>query len=371
LNSFDFDKILNSDFQLFLISSLVNFCSATMASKKHKEKIESQPLVSKPESTSSLSSLPIFIDPPIYISLPFSQHLFYMEKNHSHIKSPKQLILSYFPPDFRWIPEHPQKNLIYYTNILIQTKSIHIKPIFSKTFDSPKLSGSLVSITNFISEKEWGTHPSTLRSFVYSNIPYSIPYSYYDYIDAWTKFMLFQTSEFNHFWFIKFDKNFKGIFPLWFLHWWNQFGLTPDTLPQSLLNSFHLFKTLLNPKDFDFDFPPILHFAMKYKIPWFLAWRYTIKGFRVERHWFQAKLRDDSAQIDFVINDVKKLVSKAPVKISPYSDFSRYSDISKKKELIKSFMDSMDSSSDKEKKELIKTFLDSMDDSSDEDEEDY
>jgi hypothetical protein len=31
----------------------------------------------------------------------------------------------------------------------------------------------------------------------------------------------------------------------------------------------------------------------------------------------------------------------------------------------------MDSSSDKEKKELIKTFLDSMDDSSDEDEEDY
>jgi hypothetical protein len=183
--------------------------------------------------------------------------------------------------------------------------------------------------------------------------------------------MLFQTSEFNRFWFIKFDKNFKGIFPLWFLHWWNQFGLIPNTLPQSMLNSFHLFKTLLNPKDFDYDFPPILHFAMKYRIPWFLAWRYTIKGFRVERHWFQAKLRDDSAQIDFVINDVKKLVSKAPVKISPHSDFSRYFDISKKKELIKSFLDSMDSSSDKEKKELIKTFLDSMDDSSDEDEEDY
>jgi hypothetical protein len=100
LNTFDFNKILNSDFQLFLIFSLLNFCSATMASKKDKEKIESQALVSKPESTSSLSSLPIFIDPPIYISLPFSQHLFYIEKNHSHIKSPKQLILSYFPPDF-------------------------------------------------------------------------------------------------------------------------------------------------------------------------------------------------------------------------------------------------------------------------------
>jgi hypothetical protein len=264
------------------------------------------------------------------------------------------LIISYFPPDFHWIPEHPQKNLIYYTNILIQAKSIHIKPIFSKTSSSPKLSGSLASIINFISEKEWGTHPSTLRSFVYFDIPYSIPYSYYDYIDAWTKFMLFQTSEFNHFWFIKFDKNFKGIFPLWFLHWWNQFGLIPYTLPQSLLNAFHLFKTLLNSKDFDSNFPPILHFAKKYRIPWFLAWRYTIKGIRVERHWFQTKLRDDSAQIDVVINDVKKLVSKAPVslKISPHSDFSRHSDVSKKKE-------------------LIKTLLDSLDDSSDEDEENY
>jgi hypothetical protein len=83
----------------------------------------------------------------------------------------------------------------------------------------------------------------------------------------------------------------------------------------------HLFKNLLNPKDFDSNFPPILHFAMKYRTPWFLAWCYTIKGVRVERHWFQAKLRDDSAQIDFVINDVKKLVSKAPVKISPHSAF--------------------------------------------------
>jgi hypothetical protein len=139
----------------------VNFCSATMASKKDKEKIDSIPLVLKPESTPFTPSppfLPIFIDPPIYISLPSSQHLFYIEKNHSHIKSPKQLILSYFPPDFHWIPEHPKKNLVYYTNILIQTKSVHIKLIFSKTSGSPKLSGTLASLTNFISEKDWGTH---------------------------------------------------------------------------------------------------------------------------------------------------------------------------------------------------------------------
>jgi hypothetical protein len=79
-----------------------------------------------------------------------------------------------------------------------------------------------------------------------------------------------------------------------------------------------------------------LQFDKNYRIPWFLAWRYIIKDVRVEKHWFQAKLRDNNEKIDFVINDVKKLAqaSKAPVsfQISPHSAFSRYSNISKKKE---------------------------------------
>ena len=88
----------------FLISLPVNFCSAIMANKKDKEKIDSESLVLKPESTPSppmISNLPIYkslvlklestpspfviYSPLIYISLPFFQHLFSIEKNHSHI----------------------------------------------------------------------------------------------------------------------------------------------------------------------------------------------------------------------------------------------------------------------------------------------
>jgi hypothetical protein len=200
----------------FLISLLVNFCSATMANKKDKEKIDySLHLVSKPEPTSSLPityAPPIYI-PPIYIRLPSFQYLFSIEKNHSYIKSPSELALSYFPPDFHWIPEHPQKNLAYYTNILIQTEFVRFNPIFSKTYYSVKLNGNIAYFVKFISEKDWGIHPSTLRPFVNS----AILYSYYDYIDACFKFMLLQTLEFNHFWFLNFDKNFKGTFLLWFL----------------------------------------------------------------------------------------------------------------------------------------------------------
>ena len=148
-----------------------------MANKKDKEKIDSESLVLKPESTPSppmISNLPIYkplvlkpestpsppviSNPPIYVSLPFFQHLFSIEKNHYHIQFLGQLAFSYFPRDFHWIPKHPQKNLAYYTNILIQTKSIHFRPIMGKNSNYLKILGNIAYFANFISEKDWGTH---------------------------------------------------------------------------------------------------------------------------------------------------------------------------------------------------------------------
>jgi hypothetical protein len=314
-----------------------------MASKKEKGNIDSKAL--KPESTHFFS---LIADPYVYIRLPSSQYPFSIEKNHSHIKSSGQLALSYFPPDFHWIPEHPQKNLAYYTNILIQTESVHFKPIFGKTSDSPKLLGNVAYFVKFISKKDWGVHPSTLRPFVNSNILYS----YYDYINVWYKFMLFQTLEYNHFLFINFDKKFKGTLPIWFLQWWKQFGLIPDILPPLLVDAFHLFKTHLNHKDFDSNFSPILHFAKNYKVPWFLRWYYVIKDTRMERHWLQAKLWDKSPRIDAIVNSVKGMAqaskASASLQISPRGTSSSSSNISKKKELINTFFDSLENCSDED-----------------------
>jgi hypothetical protein len=250
-----------------------------MACKKDKGKIDSKALVLKPESTLFLL---VTSDPPIYISLPSSQHLFSIEKNHSHIKSPGQLALSYFSPNFHWIPKHPQRNLAYYTNILIQTKFVHFKPIFCKTSYSPKLLGNIAYFVKFISKKDWGAHPSTLRPFV----NYVIPYSYYDYIDAWSKFMLFQTPKFNHFLFLNFDKNFKGTLPLGSPSGGNNLALfqtffLPNLLMPSISSRFisivkililisHLFCILLRITEFH----------------GFLKWNYVMKDVRIERHWF-------------------------------------------------------------------------------------
>jgi hypothetical protein len=186
----------------------------------------------------------------------------------------------------------------------------------------------------FIHEKDWGMHPSTLRPFANS----VIPYSYYDYINTWFKFILLQTPEFTHFWIINFDKNFNGSLPIWFLQWWKYFGLNLDTLPSQLNDAFHLFKTHFNHKDFDSDFSPILHFVKKYKIHWFMRWKYVKRDAKIERHWYQTKLNDKSQKIDAIVRDVKEMAQIAQTseaspsfQISPYSAFSRYSNISKKK----------------------------------------
>jgi hypothetical protein len=152
-----------------------------MASKKDKEKIDMLYVASSTKSSSSIVPyVPPIILPPIYVPLLTVQHLFSIEKNHSQDISPRELALSYFPPNFHWVPENLQKNLDYYTNILFQTESVKLYPVYSKSGDTLTVRCTIAYLVKFIHEKDWGLHPSTLRPFDNS----IIPYSYYDYIDA-------------------------------------------------------------------------------------------------------------------------------------------------------------------------------------------
>jgi hypothetical protein len=67
--------------------------------------------------------------PSAYVRLPYFQHLFFVELGMAPIKEPSQLALAYFRPHFHWVPEHPLKDISYYTTILVETKSAHFKPI--------------------------------------------------------------------------------------------------------------------------------------------------------------------------------------------------------------------------------------------------
>jgi hypothetical protein len=71
----------------------------------------------------------LIISSLIFSLVYFFQHLFFVEVGMAPIKDPSQMALAFFPPRFHWVPEHPLKGITYYTNILLETKSVHFKQI--------------------------------------------------------------------------------------------------------------------------------------------------------------------------------------------------------------------------------------------------
>ena len=157
-----------------------------------------------------------------------------------------------------------------------------MKPIYCQTTVPKKIIYQSVYINTPISEKDWGDHPSSYRSLK----GFDIPFSCYDYIDAWSKFFLYQSANMDHSWFISFDcENSGGILPLWFVKWWFRFGLLLEVLPLQLIESFNLFKSCFKVDKYGLKFPLILHFTKQFKLPWILRWQNVIVGDFVERHW--------------------------------------------------------------------------------------
>jgi hypothetical protein len=252
-----------------------------------------------------------FKKPSGYVLLPFSQHLFSIEPERSNVKTASSLALSYFPRGFHWIYEHPFKTHSFYSNVLIQTKSVEIRPIYDQKI-STKIIFHSIRFLKVISEKEWGGHPSSLREL---NGNFGVHFNYYDYIDAWSKFFLYQTALMDHSWFISFDKNHTcGILPVWFARWWSHCGLIPDVLPLNFIESFELFKTCFKVDAYDSNFPIILHFVKLFKLPWIIKWQYVIVGNRVERHWYVKWW--DKFNVNPIIHKVRQMVQAPKLRMS-------------------------------------------------------
>ncbi|HEX7904648.1 MAG TPA: hypothetical protein VF487_12265, partial [Chitinophagaceae bacterium] len=186
---------------------------------------------------------------------------------------PVKLTSQFFPSGWDFMPLAPYKSLVYYKDILVETESIFIKPIYANN-DKAKVLYHSLYIKQFIQMSEWGKHPSDLMQL--SNQDNS--FCYYDYIEAWYKVFLHQNESHRHSWLVQFDHKFKSHFPYWFSHWWARFGSTYDLLPDPLkvqLNHFCNHKKLDSAYE---GVPVLLQFVSKYKIPWILRWEYSIQN---------------------------------------------------------------------------------------------
>ena len=117
-----------------------------------------------------------------------------------HIKEPLALAMEVLPPEWHYLPKHPEKNIKFYKSILIQEKSARIENILNKG-DPPVVLYHKFIITSFVSCKEWGQRPSLLKTLT----SLELQYSYYDYMDPFEKVLFYQNKNFDHSWFLMFD----------------------------------------------------------------------------------------------------------------------------------------------------------------------
>ena len=158
----------------------------------------------------------------------------------THIKDSLALAKEVLPPNWHFLPKVPEKSIKFYKSILIQEKLARIEDIKSKMDPSIVLYHKLI-ISRFISCKEWGQHPSLLRTIE----GIGIQYSYYDYMDAFEKNLFYQNKNFDHSWFLMFDKNFNNQIPTWFLKWWEMFGSIPQIFLKPLQDALRYFSSRL------------------------------------------------------------------------------------------------------------------------------
>ena len=143
--------------------------------------------------------------------------------------------MEFLPQEWHYLPKQPEKNIKFYKSILIQEKSTQIENIMNKGNPLEVLYHKFI-ITGFVSSKEWGRHPSLLKTLIDLKTLTSseLYYSYYDYMDAFEKVLFYQNKSFDHSWFLMFDKKFSNPIPTWFLKWWEMFGSVPQIFLEPL-----------------------------------------------------------------------------------------------------------------------------------------
>ena len=157
---------------------------------------------------------------------------------------------------------------------------------------------------------DWSSDVCSSDLYQFRDLPNHSPqYNYYDYIDTWFKVLLYQNKTFSHSWFLQFDQKFKSELPTWFLRWWTHYGAIPDIFPSVILDQVNYFSTVFSFTPQQREFPQLLIFISKYKIPWIFKWQYGISGKVIQRlhkvkWWNNFKIQRivDIVQTEFPIN---------------------------------------------------------------------
>ncbi|RDY13138.1 hypothetical protein CR513_01981, partial [Mucuna pruriens] len=177
-------------------------------------------------------------------------------------KNPYNAISKAFPLDFQFQPTAKNKTRIFYEFILIDSHSVFIKHF--KDPKNPLLNThSTIWILKVLQPKHFGTNLNEYKKF---SQPFdSIGYTYWDYIDAWTK----TNTEYN--------------FPNWFFSWWNHFGPIQEIFPDQVQQGFAQFIKLYNSEESRI-LANLKYFSI-FALAWIFSWQYRYNKTENSKHF--------------------------------------------------------------------------------------
>ncbi|KAG4933899.1 hypothetical protein JHK87_047901 [Glycine soja] len=140
-------------------------------------------------------------------------------------KNPFKATAKAFSSGFHFKPTTINKTRTFYELILVDSNSVSIKH-FKDPKDQMLNTHSTIQILKVLQPRHFGSDLNKGRKF---SVPFDpVSYTYWDYVDAWTKVFWHQNTRFKHSWLIYFKTNTVYNFPNWFLQWWDFFGPIPE-----------------------------------------------------------------------------------------------------------------------------------------------
>ena len=104
-----------------------------------------------------------------------------------------------------------------------------------------------------------------------------MPFTYWDYKDAWYNCFYYQNSQFKHTWFFRITPEFlKHEIPNWCFNWWERIGPQENIFPAELYSVYLDYKIESFPNIERNDIP-LFNFFSKYQIPWIWTWQFNTR----------------------------------------------------------------------------------------------
>uniref|UniRef100_A0A0R0I5Z7 DUF7746 domain-containing protein n=1 Tax=Glycine max TaxID=3847 RepID=A0A0R0I5Z7_SOYBN len=195
-------------------------------------------------------------------------------------KNPFKATAKAFPPGFHYKPTTILKTRTFYELILVDSNSVSIKH-FKDPKDQTLNTHSTIQILKVLQPRHFGSDLNKGKRF---SVPFDpVGYTYWDYVDAWTKVFWNQNTRFKHSWLIYFKTNTIYNFPNWFLQWWDFFGPIPEIFPETVQQGFAQFERQYNSQES--RIPADLKYFSSFALSWIFSWQYHPEQVKL---WFQS-----------------------------------------------------------------------------------